>query len=398
MNKKILIFIISLSFFSLLHADNTESLQYSFQIAEKAYQEKDYLKAVEYYKAIIILDKTKKNKVIKKIAQCYDHIAFDFEKKGEFRDAEWYYIEAINHDQKNHEFYLHLAHLYSTTGDQYNAIRLYQKAIELGADKNVYDQEIQKLNKMKLKKENIKYSLKCPNCKQNIPENVIYCPYCRIKNINYRSDRKLEKPEYFHRIEFGLYLGRLGGKKSPVIGWTSELDEIKVEIGGGTDFGLMCNYYFHPHLKVHMSIGYYSGSLEFPVQDVDGSFSRIPVRLGLLPQYELGRLFGSCFSLYGGPVAGLYLNPKYKQNWVGKESYLNYRPAMGVEIVAGIYISDSYSSSIFCLIEVRYISVKYKLKDGMYEGVGLVPGTTKHKWRELDGEGGGLYCGLGVRL
>ncbi len=158
------------------------------------------------------------------------------------------------------------------------------------------------------------------------------------------------------------------------------------------------NVYLVPFLKLYTSFSYSKGDLNMDVQGVDGTFSKFPAKLGLLTQLKIGKFFDSIALFHFGPCLSYYINPVLKEKWVNYNSTLNYRNAMGWEVMGGFnFVSIEYPR-LFYYIEFHYHQVQYKFHNGQQNSMTLVPGNTKYQWRELDGRGYGTYLGFGVRI
>lgn len=395
MKKQYIIIIFLLFINSLVIAQNDNEAIKKYTKGIKYLVKEEYEKSLTCFKDAIKIDPSLTNKCKHELAKCYIKIGFDSEKKGDTLEAEKNYIQAIKYDSSNEKYYIHLASLYSSTGDNYNAIKLYESAILLGADENLYIKKIERLKDKKTKKDESEFSFKCPICDQLIPTDAGFCPYCKYK-IERNSSKS--KKRVYNKLELAFYYGSLGGSLSPLIGWTVEGEEIKVRVCGGRDFAIINNLFISPFLKIHTSFGYYSGGLNIKVNGVDGTFSRYPLRLGLLAQLNLGVFLNSFTSFYFGPAAGIHFNPTLEEDWLGSKTILNYRTAMGGEFIGGFIFYSHSNGGFFSSLGFRYLYYKYKYKDGISYGEKLVPGNTKHIWRELISRGIGFYVGIGVRI
>ena len=413
--KKCIIIFLCVFLTHILLAQQTEEAKKKIGEGVASYYKKDYNVAIINYQEAIKLDPSLKEKGMKNIAKCYDALGFNYEKSTNVNMAEKHYLQAIRNDSSNKDYYLHLASLYSSTGDNYNAIKLYEKAIQLGADTNIYSKEIERLKMKKSQTDDSENKAICPNCKNNIPEEANFCPYCqhnlKIKSYQekryYKNQEEIYEKEIiynedkeFRKIELSLFYGFIGGAESPLIGWTSTGKEIKIRTGGKGDVGLAINYYLNPYMKIISSFGYSWGALNMKVQNVDGGLSKLPLRTGLLFQFKLGPFLNSMYYFHFGPGVSIYFNPTIYQKWSGYNysSSITYNTALGFDGNIGFTYYSQKNNWLIGYIDFRYHYVHYSMDEGEENGRKLVPGNTKPEWREMDGTHFGIYVGIGVRF
>ena len=242
----------------------------------------------------------------------------------------------------------------------------------------------------------------CPKCEKNIPNNAVFCPYCqnKIKSSIKKTSNQDEEKKYpeLKNVELSLFYGLIGGTKSPTIGLTTEGKEIKINTGGNTEIGIGMNILLNPYMKLTSSFGYSWGNLNYKLNNGSGGLSKLPLRMGLLFQLILGRLFDSLYYLTFGPGVSIYFNPNlyYKFSDIDYSVSIKYNTSFGFNGGIGLTFYDMSLKWLFGYIDFRYHNVNYSMKEGDQNGIRLVPGNTKPEWREMDGTHYGLYLGIGV--
>ncbi|MBU1077536.1 MAG: zinc-ribbon domain-containing protein [Spirochaetes bacterium] len=240
----------------------------------------------------------------------------------------------------------------------------------------------------------------CPNCDEPMPKDAKFCPHCGFKltSTDIHVSPVRERKNYYRKIEFSLFLAFLGGEESPPVGMTLDGKEIKNELGGRIGYGLANSIYFTRFLKLKTSFGYYWGAFNINVSNADGTFSRLPLKSALLFHLSLGELFDSLFHLTAGPGMGIYFSPTLAVDAPDYKSELNYKTALGAEVIIGLHFTSLVYDYLFGYFEFRYSPVTYKFKDGVENGTKLVPGNIQPQWKELNGDGMGLYLGIGLKI
>lgn len=198
--------------------------------------------------------------------------------------------------------------------------------------------------------------------------------------------------------EANIFFGTLNGALSPPVARTTEGEDVRIETGGGTSFGLEVNAPLSPFLLWHNYFGWRTGGFNMDVSGAGGSFSVFFMGTGLSVSLRLGRFFNNIVFFQFGPAAGYYIKPVLQESFPGGNGELRYRNSMSADLVIGIPFVQIFPEWLFYLIEFRYSVVRFPFEGGRWNDTELVPGNTKLEWRELDGSGYGLYLGVGIRI
>lgn len=174
---------------------------------------------------------------------------------------------------------------------------------------------------------------------------------------------------------------------------TTEGEEVMIRTGGGFNIEGALGYLFTPTSMVEIALGYQSVGENPPLSNGDGSFKRFPLTATYIHQLPGQKTYR--FYLGGG--GGIYLSPELYSEWEGHyKAKCKYDSSFGYHGLVGVSYKRSKRVPYSFFGELKYVGgVKYKFKEGTWNGTKLTENTVLPEWKEFSGNQ--FFFNAGVR-
>ncbi len=206
-----------------------------------------------------------------------------------------------------------------------------------------------------------------------------------------KIDTLLSRPSNGFKINGSFYFGTGGDKLK--VGETTEGDDITLRTAGGFGMAITLGYNFYSKVDVDLTAGYQLNWIRPECDNLDGSFSRVPLLVTL--KYWIPTKNNAFFKLGGG--LGFYTSVEYEvdgSEYFGLHEIIEYDNATGFHIV-GEYEVFSPDYPISFVLGIKYYNVTYNVNSATNNGTPYPVSDVRSEVRELNGSGFDFYFGFG---